>query len=330
MGNLYFLLLYPTIILIFILISRKLKFVDKPNSRKIHTKPVINTSGIAIYFFLLIIISLNEFSYELETVIAIGLLIALIGFIDDRINLTPGVKLFFKSLPVIYLILNGFNLNDLGDYELIDIIHLGKFNFVFTFLAAMLLINAFNYIDGIDGLLIGVTITASLYFIILSDKSADYVTLFLYFIYALIFNLILNVLPKNLFFKCFSGNTGSLFFGFFISFSMIYLYKYENIHPALLVWACWYPVYDFLYVTFNRLINQKQFALADETHFHHQLTKYFNNNQYKSSIIINSSNIVIVVVGYLIGTNLGKIFSLVFFIILFYLFVILRKNFLKE
>ena len=202
MENLYFLLLYPAIISIFILISLKLKFVDKPNSRKIHTKPIINTSGIAIYFFLLIIISLNEFSYELETVIAMGLFIISIGFIDDRINLTPGVKLFFKSLPIIYLILNGFNLNDLGNYEFIDIIYLGKFNFVFTFLAAMLLVNSFNYIDGIDGLLIGVTITASLYFIILSDKSADYVTLFLYFTYALIFNLVLNVLPKNLFFKC--------------------------------------------------------------------------------------------------------------------------------
>ncbi len=330
MGNLYFLILYPTIILIFILISHKLKLVDKPNSRKIHTKPVINTSGIAIYFFLLIIISLNEFSYELETVIAIGLFITLIGFIDDRINLTPGVKLFFKSLPIIYLILNGFNLNDLGDYEFIEIIYLGKFNFVFTFFAAMLLINAFNYIDGIDGLLIGITITACLYFIILSNKSADYVILLSYFIYALIFNLILNVLPKNLFFKCFSGNTGSLFFGFFIGFSMIYLYKYENIHPALLIWSCWYPVFDFLYVTFDRLIKKKQFALADETHFHHQLTKYFNNNQYKSSIFINSLNITVVAVGYLIGTTLGKIFSLVFFIILFYLFVILRKNLFKK
>ena len=311
MENLYFLLLYPAIISIFILISLKLKFVDKPNSRKIHTKPIINTSGIAIYFFLLIIISLNEFSYELETVIAMGLFIISIGFIDDRINLTPGVKLFFKSLPIIYLILNGFNLNDLGNYEFIDIIYLGKFNFVFTFLAAMLLVNSFNYIDGIDGLLIGVTITASLYFIILSDKSADYVTLFLYFTYALIFNLVLNVLPKNLFFKCFSGNTGSLFFGFFIGFSMIYLYKYENIHPALLIWSCWYPVYDFLYVTCHRLLNQKQFAFADETHFHHQLTKYFNNKQYKSSIIINFSNIAIIAIGYLIGTTLGKIFSLV-------------------
>ena len=313
MENLYILLLYPIIIFLFILISLKLNFVDKPNSRKIHTIPIINTSGIAIYLFLLIIISLNEFSYELETVIAIGLCI----------------KLFFKSLPVIYLILNGFNINDLGNYEFIEIIYLGKFDFIFTFLAVLLLINAFNYIDGIDGLLIGVTITATLYFIILSDKSADYITLFLYFIYALTINLIFNVIPKNIFFKCFSGNTGSLFFGFFIGFSIIYLYKYESIHPALLIWSCWYPVYDFLYVTLNRFINQKEFAKPDDTHFHHQLNKYFNNNQYKSSFIINLTNITVVALGYLIGTTFGKIFSLVFFIILFFLFVLMRKNFFK-
>ena len=320
------LLSYPIILITIILISNKLKLVDKPSSRKIHSESIVNTSGVALYIFLFFIISTNEFSYELETVVAIGLFVILIGFIDDRIDLTPGIKLFFKSIAVVYLIFNGFNLEDLGSYEFFQTINLGKFAFVFTFLAALLLMNAFNYIDGIDGLLFGTTITALLYFIFLTNDFSNYINLFLYLLYALLVNLFFNMLPIRSKLKCFSGNAGSLFLGFFISFSIIFLYKKHNIHPAFLIWSCWYSVYDFIYVTFIRIIKQKKFTKADKTHFHHQVLKYFNNNQIKSSIVINILNICIIGTGYCITAYIGKIFSLFFFIILFFVFILTRKK----
>ena len=45
-------------------------------------------------------------------------------------------------------------------------------------------------------------------------------------------NLIFNLLPTSTNLKIFSGDCGSLFLGFFISFLIIYSYKYEKIHPT--------------------------------------------------------------------------------------------------
>ena len=76
-----------------------------------------------------------------------------------------GVKFCFIAIPIIYLMINGFTLQNLGEYEKIGLLNLGKFSSIFTFLAVGLLVNSFNYIDGIDGLLIGITITSISYFI---------------------------------------------------------------------------------------------------------------------------------------------------------------------
>ena len=94
-------------------------------------------------------------------------MIILVGFLDDRKNLTPGVKFCFITIPIIYLMLNGFSLQNLGEYEKIGLLNLGKFSLIFTFLAIGLLINSFNYVDGVDGLLNGITIISISYFIFL-------------------------------------------------------------------------------------------------------------------------------------------------------------------
>ena len=134
-----------------------------------------------------------------------------------------------------------------------------------------LLINSINYIDGTDGLLIGYTITALSYFYFLSDNQNQYTQLFLIFIYILIISLFFNFLPVKSGFKSFLGDSGSLFIGFFLSFTIIFLYKYQNIHPAFLIWVCWLPIYDFLYVTFKRLSIKRNFSHQDKTHLHHYI-----------------------------------------------------------
>ena len=107
-----------------------------------------------IYLFYLSVIYFFEFNYNIELIISIGFFICLIGFIDDRINLNPSIKIIFILIPSIYLIFNNIQINDLGNYEYIGLIDLGKFQIPFLILALGLLINATNYIDGIDGLLL--------------------------------------------------------------------------------------------------------------------------------------------------------------------------------
>ena len=147
-----FIYLFTSLIVIFV--SRYLNFFDKPNKRTVHSVPTVNTGGLILYIFFLLTISQAEYNHNIELIVSIGFFVALAGFIDDRINLNPSTKILFLIFPSIYLILNDINISDLGKYEYIGIIELGKFKIPFLLLSIGLLINATNYIDGIDGLLL--------------------------------------------------------------------------------------------------------------------------------------------------------------------------------
>ena len=209
--------LYFTIFLSIFFISKKLEFYDKPNKRKIHSSKILNTGGVIIYIFYLILVNFFEFNHNIELIISIGFFVCIIGFIDDRINLNPSIKIIFILIPSVYLIYNGISLNDLGSYEHIGILNLGKFQIPFLILASGLLINATNYIDGIDGLLLSFFLCCLGYYIFLidDDKTVSFIQILMI---PLIFNFILNMLSSKSKFKIFSGNTGSLFIGFFLSF----------------------------------------------------------------------------------------------------------------
>lgn len=321
--------IYFVIIGTVLLISRKLNLFDIPIARKLHKTKIVNTSGVAIYIFFLIIVSINELSPKLETVIVYGSIIAFCGFIDDRINLSPGIKFFLTTFPILYLIHLGFKLDNLGTYELIGKIELGKFGFLFTALACSLLMHSYNYTDGIDGLLLLTSLVSLVFGMLLISEDHSILKLISYLIIPLIVSLYLNFLPSKSKFKMFVGDSGSLFLGFFISFFMIFLFKYKNIHPAILIWMVWYPVFDFLYVTIFRLKKKKKFYVADKAHTHHKLLELFNNNHLKTSLLITSIIITITYIGYYIANNISKIFSIVVFILLFFLFSFIRKLYLN-
>ena len=168
--------------------------------------------------------------------------------------------------------MNGINIYDLGNYEYIGTLYLGKFQLPFLILASGLLINATNYIDGVDGLLLTFFISCLGYYIYLIDEP-NTIYLIKILLVPIFLNLILNLLSVKSKFKFFSGNIGSLFIGFFISFLTIDLYSSFGIHPVYLIWPLWYPVYDFLFVSINRAINKKSIFSADNSHLHHKVLK---------------------------------------------------------
>lgn len=303
-------------------ISTKFKLYDFPNRRKIHHQKIFNTGGLVIYLYYLLIINLYEFNFNIELIISIGLFICLIGFIDDRINLSPSIKIITLIIPSAYLMFSGILLEDLGKYEYIGALNLGKFQIPFLILAIGLLTNATNYIDGIDGLLLTFYISCLGYYIFLLNN-IDTIYLLMYLIIPAIFNLILNLLPSKSGFKFFSGNIGSLFIGFFISFITIELYIGFSIHPAYLIWPLWYPVYDFLFVSLNRSFNKKSILKADNSHFHHRVFLKLKKSHIKTIILFLFTNGIIISFGYLIS-NYSKLLSLMFFIIGSILYLIFR------
>ena len=318
-------IIYLILLLLIIYLSKKLDLVDKPNYRKLHSNKIVNTGGIAIYFFMILVVMTNEYSFEVESIIAIGSIVILTGFLDDRVDISPSVKLILLIFPTIYLLTNGFLLENLGQYEFIGKIDLGKFGLIFTVLAVGLLINSYNYIDGIDGLLLGNFIAALGYIIILNNDH-NLNILLTYFLICCTISLFFNLLPGKNYFKVFLGDGGSLFFGFFISFLLIYMFMFQKVHPAYLIWTCWYPVYDFLSVTFNRIKKKKKVYKADKFHLHHIILTKFKNSHLKSSIFLNLTNISVLFIGFSITSFIGKIYSLLFFVLFFAIFFIIREK----
>lgn len=317
-------IIFSFLMIIGVIIARKLNIVDMPNTRKVHDEKIANITGVIIYIFLLIIVANTEYSNLIEQIIILGFFVVLIGFIDDRKEIKPLSKILFLFFPSIYLIINGFELKDLGEYEFLGMIYLGKFSLIFTLLAVLLLINSINYIDGTDGLLIGYTISALSYFYFLSENQNDYTKLFLIFTIILVISLLFNFFPNKSGFKSFLGDAGSLFIGFFISFIMIFLYNYQKIHPAFLIWSCWLPVYDFLYVTIYRALKKENFSNPDKSHFHHYIFEYFSKNHFKTFLTINILNVFIISFGYIICFFIGKIYSLISFMLIFILFTFMK------
>ena len=323
-----YIILYLFISSIIIIISKYLNYIDKPNKRTFHSVPTINTGGIIIYLFFLTIISQGEFNHNIELIVSIGFFVTMLGFVDDRINLNPSTKIIFLTIPTIYLIFNGMLINDLGRYEIIGLISLGKFKIPFLILAIGLLINATNYIDGIDGLLLTFFSSCLIYYLFLIEdlETKNLISLF---IYGCIFNLILNLLPSNTKIKVFTGDSGSLFLGFLISFLTIDLYNSFNIHPTFLIWPLWYPVYDFLFVSLNRILKKKSIFDPDKSHLHHIIAIKFKNNNFIPLFIFIISNTIVIYFGYQVS-EISKILSLSLFIIGFLLFLCLRMYYLNN
>ena len=328
MLTIKFVIIYILISSCIIYLSIYLRYFDKPNKRGIHRTPTINTGGLIIYFFFLSVISQDEFNHNVELIVSIGFFVCIAGFIDDRVNLTPSSKIILIIIPSIYLILNGISIDNLGQYEYLGSLELGKFKIPFLLLAIGLLINATNYIDGIDGLLLIFFISCLIYYIFLIDDIQT-INLLKLFVIASFLNLILNLLPSKNKFKVFSGDSGSLFIGFFISFMTIELYSSFSIHPAILIWPLWYPVYDFLFVSINRLINKKSIFKADNTHLHHIIYNKFKGNRALPVILFLIVNSSIIFLGYKIS-EISKLLSLSIFIIGFILFFIIRLLKIKE
>ena len=328
MLTIKFTIIYILISSAIIYLSKYLGYFDKPNKRGIHKIPTINTGGLIIYIFFLSVISQGEFNFNIELIVSIGFFVCLTGFIDDRINLNPSSKIVLLIIPSIYLILNGISISDLGQYEYLGNLELGKFRIPFLLLAIGLLINATNYIDGIDGLLLTFFLSCLIYYVLLIDD-AKTINLLKLFIMASFLNLILNLLPSKNKFKVFSGDSGSLFIGFFISFITIDFYNSFNIHPVILIWPLWYPVYDFLFVSINRLKNKRSILKPDNTHLHHVIINKFNGNKISPIILFLLANSLVILIGYKLS-EFSKLLSLCIFIIGFILFFIMRSLLFKK
>jgi UDP-GlcNAc:undecaprenyl-phosphate GlcNAc-1-phosphate transferase len=262
MNNIYIIIVI-VIISIFLLnffvnkFSHKYDYLSYPTKRDLHKAGTPFMGGLTIFLVLLLVTKNLVVNETIEIIILFSFLVMIGGLCDDILILKPQQKIIFILFPVFYLIFfENIYLIDLGEYEFIGKLYLGKFATIFTLLAVLFLINSYNYIDGVDGLAITQFLIFFCYmnYLINDNSMSDILLIFIaIYLMLLIFNLS-NI--KNI--KTFLGDNGSLMTGFIIAFFAILIYQKHQIHPVQIIYALTFPVYDFLRVNIARIKAKKK------------------------------------------------------------------------
>ena len=312
-------------------LAYKVKLLDYPSKRKIHLKPTPYIGGLAIGLCYCFVIYIAKIEYSLINLILLySIIVSLVGFVDDKFDINPISKLLLQSIPVYLLITEGLYLSDIGEYEIIGLINLGYFSKIFTFLCCLLIINSFNYSDGIDGLLssLFINIFFSFAFICFIYEKISIIYSFIYIIIPVLIFFLFNVsflkLPK-----IFLGDSGSTLLGFITGFVMIFLYSNLLIEPSILIWPVALIIYDFLGTNLIRILKKKNLFQSGDDHFHYQISKKYNFETPEINLIMNIINLFITLTGFAIYYFFGSLFSLIGFVLIFFIFLYFKIYFLN-
>jgi len=265
-------------------IAIKLNFVDNPNYRKVHKKPLPMLAGLVFTVIVLIgLLLLYLFDYlTLKMFFSISggiFLLSTIGFIDDYYKVKSKE---FPALPkLIVQIIATFCITQAGiciNYINIPIVGYIEFSNVIGTIITMIwiifIINIINFMDGLDGLAGGMSAIFSLTFLITSLLMNQPVSAILS---ALILGISIGYLPHNFFpAKIIMGDTGSTLFGFMIGvisvMGALKTITIITVNIPLIILAV--PILDTLYVFFKRARQGKSIFSPDKLHLHHRLLSY--------------------------------------------------------
>ena len=227
-------------------------------------------------FFMLIMIFIKDI-HNNQIFIISSLAILILGMIDDFLDLTPFQKLFSQIAIVLFFVLNHYN------YFVNNIFLI--FCIVFIYI---LIMNASNIIDGLDGLLFSTSlITFS--FIMLSKGNNQNDNL-LVIIFSLIIVGMINLPPAKIYF----GDSGAMLIGFLICYFTInndvLTEQMTMIRPVKFFPL---PVIDVVYSIIRRMYNRQHIFKKDKLHIHHCLIK-FTNSKWKSLLILSILHLILV------------------------------------
>lgn len=324
-----FLSLLLSLILIPLLVKLSIRvgWVDKPGGRKVHANPIPVVGGLAIFLSvsLALIISgqMGTLVRQFPTLMVGSLLLFMTGFFDDRYNIKPKYRLLIQMGMATLLALSDIRITSLYGLFGWDVLPL-PVQYLLTIVIITGVTNAFNLIDGIDGLAGGL---AAINLLILAGISYflgehALLVLFITLTGALIGFLKNNMHPARIF----MGDAGSLLFGFLMSGTGIYLIEKTNQQQpvyteTIVVLVCailLVPVLDSLRVYVWRIRRGESPFKADNTHLHH-LMLLLNPSPKKVAFWIYTIEGLIIFAGLLIHAFASISVSLLFLALLFFL-----------
>jgi len=229
-------------------VAHRVGMVDKPSARKQHTVPTPLLGGAAIYVAVILALILLGDRFYVNQVAGIALgatLMSFLGLWDDRRSLSPWVKLAGQFLAAGVLALTDVR---------ISLFPWTWLNIAATLLWVVLITNAMNLLDNMDGLSAGVAAIAAVFFLLFAAMSKQYLVgaLAAALVGACVGFLFYNLNPASIF----MGDTGSLFLGFTLAAVGIKLRFPDN--SAFVTWmvpvlVLTMPIFDTSLVIISRL-----------------------------------------------------------------------------
>jgi len=277
----------------------KFKVLDYPGERKLQDKPMPLLGGIAIFLTFLFTILANivillivksspgflnllpsvlgstlmrnlprlfEILPQLSGILIGGIAIVVLGLIDDIRGLRPGTKILGQVVIILSLITLGVRAT-----LFTESFYVGS---LITLVWMLVIINAFNLLDNMDGLTPGVGLIACfIFFMVTSQQHQTFTSIaFLALAGALLGFLRHNFYPA----KIFLGDAGSMFIGYMLAVLSILTSYYKEGLPThlpvvmpILILAV--PIFDTLSVISIRIKRKESIFGADKNHFSHRL-----------------------------------------------------------
>lgn len=296
---------FPTILYV----AKEKHLMDEPDSRSMHSTRTPTLGGIGIFLGVIIMLTIvGAFLNTKVLLLVMGALTILffLGLKDDLTVLSPGKKLLGQLFAATLLIVFT-DTRIIGFSSILEVYTLPYWVSVgFTLFVYLLIINAYNLIDGVDGLAgtIALCVSGIFVYLFVSAQDLSLATIAIALCGSLLAFLRFNFSKSN---KIFMGDTGSMIVGFLLAFFTISFInmaqvnensEYFRASPALAFALLFYPLIDTLRIFFIRIVIHKTSPFkADKNHIHHRFIK-IGYSHLMTTVLICSINVVIVCIAF--------------------------------
>ncbi len=288
-------------------VANERRLFDPPNERSSHTHKASNLGGIGIFggaIFAIVMWTPYQIFGTQQYILAALLLLFLVGIWDDMTGMPAKPKFIMQVAAALIIVYKAeYVIDHFGGVFWINELPI-NISIIFSVIAIVGVINAYNFIDGINGLAAGTGIVGSLafggWFYLQQEIAAA--TLAFALSASLLAFMTYNFIPGLIF----MGDTGSMFLGTVLSVLAIHFIRlnlkadlpysgivYQKSAHAIAVAFLILPLYDTLRVSVFRLAKGKNPFSADRNHIHHMLLDLGLSHVRATLVLLSLMGIVI-------------------------------------
>lgn len=262
------------------ILIRYLRILDLPNERSSHSRPTPRGGGIAIVCGFLVGISLIHLVGDVTPIktryfmgfLVSAFVIAGMSIYDDFRPCSATVKLAAQLCAIAIAIAAGIVIDELH-LPGMHVVGPGWWGYALTLLWILGLTNAYNFMDGLDGLAAGTAAIASGFLSVISfDQGSHFIYLAsMVLCAASIGFLVFNISPARIF----MGDVGSTFLGFSFAVMAVIAARYDLSHTSLFVvpLLVFHFIFDSVFTFLRRLSRGDSVMGAHKTHLYQLLNQ---------------------------------------------------------